>query len=82
MSYLDFRLKFLFLQISTIIYFYKFIFILLLYYISLAFTFSRGNVASNKIVNKISMAIDLPPLPYDYKALEPHIGEQVCSLYT
>jgi superoxide dismutase len=27
------------------------------------------------------MAVELPPLPYDYTALEPHIGEETLKIH-
>jgi Fe-Mn family superoxide dismutase len=31
--------------------------------------------------NTMKMAVELPPLPYDYTALEPHIGEETLKIH-
>jgi len=41
-----------------------------------AFKFNSRSTSS-----KVNMAIELPPLPYDYTALEPHIGEQTLKIH-
>lgn len=50
---------------------------------ALAFGFTRAQTRAN--VNArgeiVKMAVELPPLPYDYTALEPHIGEQTLKIH-
>lgn len=43
-----------------------------------AFSFSRGMKQTSAA---LKMGIELPPLPYDYTALEPHIGEQTLKIH-
>lgn len=31
--------------------------------------------------SSLKMAVELPPLPYDYTALEPHLGEQTLRIH-
>jgi len=41
---------------------------------------NRVNVNSNG-ESQLKMAVELPPLPYDYTALEPYIGEQTLRIH-
>ena len=43
-----------------------------------AFTFGKSAVSAR---NTLSMAVELPPLPYAYTALEPHIGKQTLEIH-
>lgn len=45
--------------------------------VSSGFKFSSRAASSSRV----DMAIELPPLPYDYTALEPHIGEQTLKIH-
>jgi len=55
--------------------------------ISSAFGFSFGQNRASMGVNvrgdvtALSAGVELPPLPYDYTALEPHIGEQTLRIH-
>jgi superoxide dismutase, Fe-Mn family len=41
----------------------------------------RLPVLSNNIFRRTTMAFEVPPLPYDYSALEPHIDTQTMQLH-
>ena len=44
-------------------------------------TVSAGPGITRTLPNPDPMAFDLPPLPYDYDALEPHIDEQTMRIH-